>query len=53
MTQFSIEKSKDFTIMSNLPIRDKNLSLKAKGLIAFMYMLPEDWDYFKDKYLPI
>ena len=45
MTQFSIEKSKDFTIMSNLPIRDKNLSLKAKGLIAFMYMLPDDWDY--------
>lgn len=45
MTTFKINKTKDFTIMSNHHLRDKNLSLKAKGLLSFMLSLPEDWDY--------
>lgn len=31
--------------MSNYHLRDKNLSLKAKGLLSVMLSLPEDWDY--------
>ena len=31
--------------MSNYHLRDKNLSLKAKGLLSFMLSLPDDWDY--------
>lgn len=45
MSQFRIDKNKNFTVMTNVPLKDKNLSLKAKGLIAFMYSLPDDWDY--------
>ena len=45
MSVFRIEKTKDFTIMSNYHLRDKNLSLKAKGLLSQMLSLPEEWDY--------
>ena len=31
--------------MSNYHLRDKNLSLKAKGLLSFMLSLPENWNY--------
>lgn len=45
MTTFKINKNSDFTVMSNYHLRDRNLSLKAKGLLSFMLSLPEDWDY--------
>lgn len=45
MAVFRIEKTKDFTVMSNYHLRDKNLSLKAKGLLSQMLPLPEKWDY--------
>lgn len=45
MSVFKIEKTKDYTVMSNHHLRDKNLSYKAKGLLSFMLSLPEDWDY--------
>ena len=43
---FKIEKNQNYTVMSNHHLRDKNLSLKAKGLLSFMLSLPEDWDYY-------
>lgn len=45
MTTFKINKTKDFTVMSNYHLRDRNLSLKSKGLLSYMLSLPEDWDY--------
>ena len=42
---FKIEKTKNYTVMSNYHLRDKNLSLKAKGLLSFMLSLPDTWDY--------
>jgi len=45
MSVFKIEKTKDYTIMSNYHLRDRNLSFKAKGLLSFMLSLPDDWDY--------
>jgi hypothetical protein len=45
MANFKINKSKDFTVMSNYHLRDKKLSLKAKGLLSYMFSLPQDWDY--------
>lgn len=45
MAVFRIEKTKDFTVMSNYHLRDVELSLKAKGLLSLMLSLPEDWDY--------
>lgn len=45
MAVFKVEKTKNYTIMSNYHLRDKDLSLKAKGLLSFMLSLPSDWDY--------
>lgn len=42
---FKIEKTKNYTVMSNYHLQDKNISFKAKGLLSFMLSLPEDWDY--------
>ena len=42
---FRVNKTKDFTIMSNNHLKNKNLSLKAKGLLSIMLSLPEEWDY--------
>jgi hypothetical protein len=42
---FRVEKSNNYTTMSNYHLRDKNLTYKAKGLLSFMLSLPEDWDY--------
>lgn len=43
--QFKVIKDKNFTVMSNMHLKDKSLSLKAKGLLSLMLSLPEDWDY--------
>lgn len=40
-----IEKTKDYTVMANHHLRNKEISLKAKGLLSLMLSLPEDWDY--------
>lgn len=45
MAVFRVEKSKDYTVMSNFHLRDSSLSLKAKGLLSQMLSLPEEWDY--------
>ena len=45
MPVFRVEKSRDFTVMSNHHLRNRNMSLRAKGLLSLMLSLPEDWDY--------
>ena len=45
MAVFRIEKTRDYTVMSNHHLRDRSLSLKAKGLLSLMLSLPEEWDY--------
>ena len=45
MAVFRVNKTKDYTIMSNHHLRDKNLSLKAKGLLSVMLSLPDAWNY--------
>lgn len=45
MPVFRVEKTKDFTVMSNHHLRNQNISLKAKGLLSQMLSLPPDWDY--------
>lgn len=45
MSVIRVNKTKDYTVMSNHHLRDKSLSLKAKGLLSQMLSLPEDWDY--------
>ena len=45
MAVFRVERNKGYTVMSNHHLRNKDLSLKAKGLLSQMLSLPEDWDY--------
>ena len=45
MAVFRIDKTRDYTVMANHHLRNKALSLKAKGLLSLMLSLPEDWDY--------
>lgn len=45
MAIFRVEKTNNYTIMSNYHFREKDMSLKAKGLLSLMLSLPEQWDY--------
>lgn len=45
MAVFRVHKTRDFTVMSNHHLRDRNLTLKAKGLLSVILSLPDDWKY--------
>ena len=45
MAVFRVERNTGYTVMSNHHLRNKELSLKAKGLLSQMLSLPEDWNY--------
>ena len=45
MSVIRVNKTRDYTVMSNHHFKDKSLSLKAKGLLSQMLSLPDDWDY--------
>ena len=45
MAVYRVERTRDYTVMSNHHLKDPGLSLKAKGLLAIMLSLPDDWNY--------
>lgn len=45
MSVFRVEKTRDYTVMSNIHLKDRTISFKAKGLLSMMLSLPDDWDY--------
>lgn len=45
MAVYRVHKNRDYTVISNTHIRDKRLTLKAKGLLTMMLSFPDDWDY--------
>ena len=45
MAVFRVQKTQNYTVMSNHHLNDKALSLKAKGLLSLMLSLPDSWDY--------
>ena len=45
MAIIKVNKTKNYTTISNFHLREKDMSLKAKGLLSLMLSLPEDWDY--------
>ncbi len=45
MAVYRVERTRDYTVMSNHHLKDKTLSLKAKGLLSMMLSMPDDWDY--------
>lgn len=44
-TVFRVEKNREFVVMSNKFLREKEMSLKSKGMLALFLSLPPDWDY--------
>lgn len=53
MAVIRINKNKDYTVMSNTHLRDRALSLKAKGLLSLMLSLPDTWVYSIDGLIAI
>lgn len=45
MSVFRIHKTNNYTIMSNTHFKEREMSLKAKGLLSLMLSLPDDWSY--------
>lgn len=45
MAVIRVNKTKDFTVMSNAHFKERGMSLKAKGLLSLMLSLPDEWDY--------
>jgi hypothetical protein len=45
MTIMRVNKTNNFTVMSNFHFKEKKMSLKAKGLLSLMLSLPDSWDY--------
>ena len=45
MAVYRVERTRDYTVMSNFHLRDANLTLKAKGLLSMMLSLPDQWNY--------
>lgn len=44
-TIFRVERTGNFTVMSNMHLKDKRLSFKSKGLLSVIFSLPPDWKY--------
>ncbi len=45
MAVYRVERTRDYTVMSNIHLKDTGLSLKAKGLLSMFLSFPEDWNY--------
>lgn len=45
MAIFRVEHNTNYTVISNKHLRDRRLSLKAKGLLTYMLSMPNDWDF--------
>jgi hypothetical protein len=45
MAIIRVNKTKNYTVLSNHHFKEKGMSLKAKGLLSLMLSLPDDWNY--------
>lgn len=45
MSVVRVNKTKNYTVLSNYHFKEKNMSLKAKGLLSLMLSLPDTWNY--------
>lgn len=45
MAVYRVARTGNFTVMANYHLRDKNLTLKAKGLLSLILSLPEKWNF--------
>ena len=47
MAVYRVQRTRDYTVMSNYHLKDKGLTLKSKGLLSMILSLPEEWNYTK------
>lgn len=40
-----VKKTQNYSVISNVPIQDTLMSMKAKGLLTYMLSRPDDWDF--------
>lgn len=45
MAVYRVQRTRDYTVMSNYHLKDKGLTLKSKGLLSMILSLPEEWNY--------
>lgn len=45
MSVIRVNKTANYTVLSNYHFKEKGMSLKAKGLLSLMLSLPDDWNY--------
>jgi hypothetical protein len=45
MSVFRVNKTENYSVISNYHFKEKGLSLKAKGLLSLMLSLPDSWNY--------
>lgn len=45
MSVVRVNKTKNYTVLSNYHFKERGMSLKAKGLLSLMLSLPDDWNY--------
>ena len=53
MAVYRVERTRDYTVMSNFHLKDTDLSLKAKGLLSMFLSFPDDWNYSTAKAVPV
>ncbi|MGA5661693.1 DnaD domain protein [Bacillus bombysepticus] len=49
MATFRVNKSKNYTTINNTGLRDERLSWKAKGILAYILSLPDDWVFYMEE----
>ena len=45
MAKFKVNKTRDYTIIPNIHLIERKMSLKSKVLLTLMLSLPDDWNY--------
>ncbi|HDR3303958.1 TPA: DnaD domain protein [Bacillus anthracis] len=49
MATFRVNKDKNYTTINNTGLKDKRLSWKAKGILAYILTLPDDWFFYREE----
>lgn len=49
MATFRVSKDKNYTTINNTGLRDERLTWKAKGILAYILSLPDDWVFYMEE----
>ncbi|PFV86282.1 DnaD domain protein [Bacillus thuringiensis] len=46
---FRVKKDNNYSVINNTGLKDKRLSWKAKGILAYILTLPDDWVFYREE----